>query len=82
MIVKVLPRGGPYIRLWLPLGALRWRFIYRMIDKNEHSTFDFNELLNIAKPLLKAIRTYVRQHGHFDLVKIEDHEGTKIQIRI
>lgn len=82
MTIKVLPMDGPKIRLWLPLGAIKWRIIYRALDKGNKSGYDFGNLRLIAPKLVHALRAYVRKNGHFDLVNIRASDGTIVKIRV
>lgn len=82
MTIKVLPKGGPNIRLWLPLGALKWRIVYRALEQGNQSAFDFKTLRDNAPAIVRALRAYVRRSGHFDLVNIHSHDGTIVKIRV
>ena len=82
MLIKVLPHKGFKIRLWLPMGAMKWRWVYRSIGRHSEGTFDFNALGAMMPRLVKEVRKYIRRHGHFNLVEIKSHDGDYVLIRL
>ena len=66
--------SGKRFSLILPTCAIKWRFIWRL-NKNEN-------LYPVIKSSYKAIRTYIKEHGHFTLVDIDCHDGDKVEIKI
>lgn len=66
----------------VPTSALGWRWIWRTV--NRHSKPDAAPAISeeTAHKLAKAIKKYVRQNGHFDLVNIQSADGDRVRIRI
>jgi hypothetical protein len=82
MTIKVLPKDGPKIRLWLPMGVLKWRVIYRALNKHSESSFDFRALSQLMPKAVKELRGFIRRHGHFNLVEVRSSDGTYVLIRL
>ncbi|MFA5236060.1 MAG: hypothetical protein WC399_04395 [Bacilli bacterium] len=82
MTIKVLPKDGPRIRLWLPLGVLKWRVIYRALNKRSKASFDFKDLGELMPRAVKEARRFIRRHGHFNLVEVQSADGTYVLIRL
>jgi len=82
MVIKVFPKHGPRIFLWLPLGAAKWRIFRHAIIKNRRGEADLVALFDSMPALVKAARQYVRRHGHFKLVEVMSHNGDYILIRV
>ena len=82
MTIKVYPNDGPKIRLWIPTGAMKWRVIYRALEKRSKGSFDFASLGAKMPALVKELRRYVRRHGHFNLIEVRDKDGTYVLIRV
>lgn len=70
------------IILAVPTSAIGWRWIWRMANKRAkpENTPAISE--ETAQKLAKAVKKYVRENGHFDLVNIESADGDRVRIRI
>lgn len=66
--------SGKGFFLILPTRAIKWRFIWQY-SKNA-------ELYPVIKKSYKAIREYIKEHGHFTLMEVNSADGDKIHIRI
>ncbi len=82
MTVKVFPKEGPKIRLWLPTGVLKWRVIYSALNKRSKASFDFKALGSLMPKAIKALRRFIKRHGHFNLVEVKSSDGTYVLIRL
>jgi len=82
MTIKVLPKSGPHIRLWLPMGALKLRFVYRILDKKSQGSFDFKTLGHTMPKIIQGLKKYIRRNGHFNLVEVKSHDGDYVLIRL
>lgn len=82
MTIKVYPKSGPHIRIWLPMGALKLRFVYRILDKKSQGLFDFTTFGNTMPKIIIGLRQFIRQNGHFTLVEVKSHDGDYVLIRL
>ena len=70
-----------HLVLFLPLWAVKLKVVSKALSKyNVSITVD--EFHQEIKDAYKIIKQYVRKNGHFDLVKVDTHDGTHVQIRI
>ena len=71
------------LNLSFPIGMARSKLIWKMIEKSDAKE---RETIMKYKPLfmscLDELTEYVRTNGHFDLVEVEEHSGTRVLIRI
>jgi hypothetical protein len=83
MTVKVFPKEGPKIRLWLPTGVLKWRILYSALNKRSKASFDFKTLRFFNAEGHQGIGRFIRRHGHFNLVEVKSSgTGTYVLIRL
>ncbi|MBR5949078.1 MAG: hypothetical protein IKZ82_10625 [Clostridia bacterium] len=66
----------------VPTSAIGWKWVWRMVNKNAKTDDAPVISEETAQKLAKAIKKYVRQNGHFDLVNIESADGDRVRIRI
>ncbi|MBR4434952.1 MAG: hypothetical protein IKS90_02510 [Clostridia bacterium] len=66
----------------VPTGAIGWRWIWRIINKNAKG--DKAPIISeeTAQKLAAAVKRYVRQNGHFYLVDITSADGDRVRIRL
>jgi|GEM_PF-1348750 len=82
MVIKVLTKRGPRIRIWMPLGVAKWHIVRHAIIKSSHHDENVITLVGLLPQLVKAARRYVRRHGHLTIVEVKTHDGDHILIRI
>lgn len=59
-----------------PVSAVKWRFIWR------YTGAEYKKYYKISKDIYKALKKYVRENGHFDLVDVDSNDGDRVKIRI
>ena len=69
--MKIVIKKKLYFAFHLPLNG----WILKVVAKEANDDID-------VKSLVKALKKYVKENGHFDLVNIVASDGTKIKIRI
>lgn len=79
-----MPESGRTFRFPIPTSLL---FVAQFLPKGmmKCSGADQTELramYALSKDARKALRRYVRTHGHFDLVCVETSDGEIIRIRV
>lgn len=72
------------IKLVFPLGVLRSGWIWRLALKyTEHSqkqtVMSYRDMIMNSTDVLDD---YVRENGHFNLVEVEEKDGTRVLIRV
>lgn len=71
-----------HIIIAVPTSAIGWKWVWRMVNKNAKTDDAPAISEETAQKLAKAIKKYVRQNGHFDLVNIESADGDRVRVRI
>jgi hypothetical protein len=72
------------VKLIFPTSVLRSRWIWRLALKytdNQQKETVMN-YRNIISESASVLEEYVRKFGHFNLVEVEEKDGTKVLIRI
>ena len=85
MIVRVeTPELRIPIVLSVPLTFLKSRWIWRMVTRyaEEDTKQKLLPLRNPAEELINALQDYQKKYGHFNLVEVEEKDGTRVLIRI
>ena len=80
MRIYVNAVGGPKINLPLPLVMIKSRLIWRIAAG--HSDEDIAQFYPIAREIYDALTEYVRRHGHFVLVDVQQTDGTHVKVII
>ena len=83
---------GHNIRLWLPTSLLKTRIFYHILrngveknEKNDKNETRFRFTFQSRKQQLEAyavLKRAIRQHGHFNLVEVDNADGEKVLIRV
>lgn len=68
------------IKLIIPLSVMKWKVVYKNMLKNSEMTKKDKEILEKKIPLLiKTVKKYIKENGHFTFVEVES-EKRKILI--
>ena len=67
--------------LFLPLWAVKLKVVSKALSKYNVS-LSVDEFHQEIKDVYSILKKYVRKNGHFDLVRVDAHDGTHVQIRI
>ena len=71
------------IKISFPLGMARSKLIWKVIENSDAKE---REKILKYRPLfiscLDELSDYVKENGHFDLVDVEEPDGTRVLIRI
>lgn len=70
------------IILAVPTSAIGWRWVWRLANRTAKADQAPPISEETAHKLAKAVKKYVRENGHFDLVNIESADGDRVRIRI
>lgn len=69
------------IVLFLPLWGLKLKVVSKALNKYNVS-ISTEEFHNEIKKAYKIIKQCVKENGHFDLVNVKAHDGTRVRIRV
>lgn len=79
MKVLIKNSDSKSIRLFLPLFFLKSKFFWGIIIKlSKNDKFDYRNIIQIYD----ALKKYVKENGHFNLIYIESSDGGIIKIRV
>ena len=72
------------IKLIFPTAALRSRWLWQIAFKYTESRQKQTVMnyQNLITDSIDSLEEYVRNYGHFNLVEVEEKDGTKVIIRI
>ncbi len=72
------------IRMTFPIGVLRSRWIWRIALKytDDDQKQDIMMYRSMIADSVDVLQEYVRNNGHFNLVEVEERDGTRVVIRI
>ena len=82
IIVKNKNERPHFLALFFPLWMVKLKVVSKGLAKNKDIALDADELHKTIKSAYREIKKYVRENGHFDLVKVDSHDGTHVRIRI
>lgn len=83
MRIIIKENGKKIFNLRLPLSLLKSKFITEYIAKKSHGVhIDTKELSKLVPNLYKEIRKYIKLHGHFNLVEIENKDSSEVIIKL
>lgn len=72
------------IKIVFPTGLMKSKLIWKSVEKN--SGWEDQDTFRQYQPMLAAccdeLTDYVKKNGHFNLVEVEQPEGTKVIIRV
>ena len=69
--------------LRFPLSFIKTQFAMKMFEeKGKNHIEDKKELKKNLNIVIKQIRTYIRENGHFNLVEVHSSDGENIIIRV
>lgn len=71
-----------FLALFFPLWAIKLKVVAKGLANNKDIAMEADELHQTLKNAYKQIKQYVRKNGHFDLVKVDTHDGTHVRIRV
>ena len=74
--------GPRRIVLWVPLWLIKSKFICNLIARHAEVGMDEQSFHRCIKEGYKALKSYVRANGHFYLVEVKSHDGTRVKIKI
>ena len=66
--------------MWLPTSVIKSKLLLKQIKK--HAGKDNEELIDSIPLIYSALRTYVKEHGHFTLVDVKSSDGDKVVIKV
>ena len=69
---------GPKINLPLPPVMIKSRLIWRIAAR--HAEEDVAQFYPMAREIYDVLAEYVRTHGHFVLVDVQDADGTHVKV--
>ncbi|MBR2701957.1 MAG: hypothetical protein IKD99_03290 [Erysipelotrichaceae bacterium] len=72
------------VKLIFPTSVLRSRWIWRLAlkytdNRQKETVMNYRNMISESTSVLEE---YVRKFGHFNLVEVEEKDGTKVLIRI
>ena len=72
------------IKLIFPTSVLRSRWIWKLAlkytdDRQKDTVMSYSSIISHSA---FALEEYVRKFGHFNLVEVEEKDGTKVIIRV
>ena len=70
------------IILAVPTSAIGWKWLWRLANRKAKADQAPPISEETARELAKAIKKYVRQNGHFDLVNVQSADGDRVRIRL
>ena len=79
MKIKVKQADGFRISLWMPIFFLKYKWVWRLMTKDNENLVENYPLILDA---YKAVKSYKKDVGHFDLVDVETHDGDIVKIVI
>ncbi len=82
IIVKNKNERPHFLALFFPLWMVKLKVVAKALANNKDIMMEANELHETIKKAYKTIKQYVRKNGHFYLVKVDAHDGTKVRIRV
>ena len=83
ILVKNKSGEGPRrIALWVPLWLIKSRFICHLIANHAEVGMDGQDFHRCIREGYKALKAYVKANGHFNLVEVKSHDGTRVKIKI
>ena len=72
------------IKIVFTTGLMKSKLIWKIVEKN--SSWEDQDTFRQYQPMLAAccdeLTDYVKKNGHFNLVEVEQPEGTKVIIRV
>lgn len=75
--------GRPrFLALFFPLWTIKFKVFAKGLANSKDIAMEADELHQTLKKAYKQIKQYVRENGHFYLVKVDTHDGTKVRIRV
>lgn len=80
MKIKIKSDEGDKFNFWLPNSLLKSKFILKCMIK--YGGKDLEPLLNSLPIMYKALKEYIKKHGHFVLVDVESSDGNKVFITV
>ena len=72
------------IKLTFPLGALRSRWIWRIALKyteprQRNTVAEYRDLITEN---VSVLEDFIRKNGHFNLLEVEEADGTRVVIQV
>ena len=80
MWLSIKIEDGPNFSLPLPLGLLKSRLLWSIIEK--HADEELGQYQPMVKEVLRELSRYVRTHGHFVLLDVQSAKGEKVKIKV
>ena len=75
--------GRPrFLALFFPLWAIKFKIFAKGLANSKDIAMEADELHQALKKAYTQIKQYVRENGHFYLVKLDTHDGAKVCIRV
>ena len=75
--------GRPrFLALFFPLWAIKFKVFAKGLANSKDIAMEADELHQTLKKAYKQIKQFVRENGHFYLVKVDTRDGTKVCIRV
>lgn len=68
--------------LFPPLWVIKTRLFAWVLSQDDEHHIDPKAFRIAAKACYAALRQYVKEHGHFNVVEIHGSEGEEILIRL
>lgn len=66
---------------WVPTAFLHWKWLWNKILSNIDS-IESKELIGLLPILIKGVKVYQKEYGHFDLIHIKSRDGIMVKIRV
>ena len=80
MWIRVKTDDGPNFSIPIPLSLAGSRMILKLASKYGGS--EVNKYAPMAHGMVRELRRYVRENGHFTMVDVESADGTVVKITI
>ena len=80
MWIRVKSADGHRFSIPVPLFLAGRPWLWNMLAK--YNGPDAAQMAPFARTMVRELRRYIRVHGHFCLVDVQDSEGDHVQITI
>ena len=66
---------------WVPTSILRWKWMWKKIVSCADYV-EYEEIVALLPFILKGLKKYIKNYGHFYLVDVVATDGTKVKIKV
>lgn len=66
---------------WVPTSILRWKWVWKKIVSCADYV-EYEEIVALLPFILKGLKKYIKNCGHFYLVDVVATDGTKVKIKV